>query len=207
MENVLQHHGTKGMKWGKRLYQNKDGSLTPLGRVRYAGQQKKVAKQRVANLEKARQAKKTKEEEAKELEAKRVKLLKSSDPNELYKNRHLLSTAEINERLDRIDKEQKLASVAQSTRKSGRDRVNQLLAAANTANDVYKFTTESAIGKAALKAMGLDVKKAPSKEFNLDDVYKNMNKLSNQEVKEIAERVGNASKIEDAWKKAKNRTS
>lgn len=31
----LYHHGTKGMKWGKRLYQRKDGSLTPLGRLRY----------------------------------------------------------------------------------------------------------------------------------------------------------------------------
>jgi len=29
------HHGIKGMKWGQRLYQNSDGSLTPLGRLRY----------------------------------------------------------------------------------------------------------------------------------------------------------------------------
>lgn len=32
----LCHWGTKGMKWGRRLYQNKDGSLTPLGKKRYA---------------------------------------------------------------------------------------------------------------------------------------------------------------------------
>lgn len=31
----LYHSGSKGMKWGRRLYQNKDGSLTPLGRVHY----------------------------------------------------------------------------------------------------------------------------------------------------------------------------
>lgn len=35
-DGELYHHGTKGMKWGRRLYQNKDGSLTPLGKKRYA---------------------------------------------------------------------------------------------------------------------------------------------------------------------------
>ena len=31
----LYHHGTKGQKWGRRLYQHKDGSLTALGKLRY----------------------------------------------------------------------------------------------------------------------------------------------------------------------------
>lgn len=32
----LYHHGIKGQKWGRRRYQNKDGSLTAEGRKRYA---------------------------------------------------------------------------------------------------------------------------------------------------------------------------
>lgn len=36
MDYVLYHSGIKGMKWGIRRYQNKDGSLTPAGRKRYA---------------------------------------------------------------------------------------------------------------------------------------------------------------------------
>lgn len=32
----LYHHGVKGQKWGRRRYQNKDGSLTPAGIKRYA---------------------------------------------------------------------------------------------------------------------------------------------------------------------------
>lgn len=35
----LEMHGTKGMHWGVRLYQNPDGSLTPLGRARYGSSQ------------------------------------------------------------------------------------------------------------------------------------------------------------------------
>ena len=31
----LRHHGIKGMKWGVRRFQNKDGSLTPSGKKRY----------------------------------------------------------------------------------------------------------------------------------------------------------------------------
>lgn len=33
--NELFHWGIKGMKWGVRRYQNKDGSLTPDGKKRY----------------------------------------------------------------------------------------------------------------------------------------------------------------------------
>jgi len=36
MEYELYHHGILGMKWGIRRYQNKDGSLTPTGKKRYA---------------------------------------------------------------------------------------------------------------------------------------------------------------------------
>lgn len=35
-DGELYHWGIKGMKWGRRRYQNKDGSLTPAGKKRYA---------------------------------------------------------------------------------------------------------------------------------------------------------------------------
>jgi len=33
-QTVLAHHGIKGMKWGRRRFQNPDGSLTPRGQAR-----------------------------------------------------------------------------------------------------------------------------------------------------------------------------
>ena len=35
----LVHYGVKGQKWGRRRYQNKDGSLTPEGRKRYGSEE------------------------------------------------------------------------------------------------------------------------------------------------------------------------
>ena len=42
--DVLVHHGIKGMKWYQRRYQNKDGSLTPQGKIRYGKNTSPISK-------------------------------------------------------------------------------------------------------------------------------------------------------------------
>lgn len=35
-ENFIEHHGILNMKWGRRRFQNPDGTLTPEGKIRYS---------------------------------------------------------------------------------------------------------------------------------------------------------------------------
>lgn len=42
----LQHWGIKGMKWGRRRFQNPDGSLTPAGEKRYNKEMERLEKQK-----------------------------------------------------------------------------------------------------------------------------------------------------------------
>lgn len=174
--NDLYHHGTKGMKWGQRLYQRKDGSLTALGKMRY-GKKGKVQS----------------DAEAETPEQTRSRVLKSTNAKELYKNRSLLTTSELRERIDRINVENQLGKLAAETKKSGFDFIEKALKVGKTINDVYEYTN-TPVMKALKKKMGLE-KGDDTKEFNVDDVFNNMNKLSDESLKKAASRVENMSKI------------
>ena len=175
MENPeLKHWGVKGMKWGIRRYQNKDGSLTRAGKKRQA-----------ANLEKARQAKKAKQDEIREREEKRSKLLKSTDASELYKNRDLLSTEEINERLNRLNAEQRLSQLSNQTKSTGMDKVNKALAVGRKINEVYEFTN-TPVMKALKKQLGLE---KTEKRLGLDKVYEMRDKLSDKQLQDALKRA------------------
>lgn len=57
--DILVHHGIKGMKWYQRRYQNKDGSLTPQGKIRYGAVYKKGSKPSTSSSESSKPKTKT----------------------------------------------------------------------------------------------------------------------------------------------------
>lgn len=231
--NALYHHGTKGMRWGIRRYQNKDGSLTPAGQKRYNKEVEKLKKEtakvkaaeklaannkkvqskfdkldaKKAALEARKKAlkdgkdpeeekKKAEEAEKETVEQKRERLLKSSNAKELYENRDLLTTQELNERLNRIDTEARLNSkiveekalTGQEKMKEMQSKLDTLTATYRSIDNTYSTFTNSAIGKTLAKKLGFE---PPKEEFDAAKFLKNINKKSNQEVQDFKNRLAN----------------
>lgn len=100
--NELYHHGIKGMKWGVRRFQNADGSRTEAGKKR----ERLSLRDRMAERKAKKNTPPTHEE-----------LTKSTNPKLLYKHRNELSDKELNNRLNRINKERELHKLTKKDHK------------------------------------------------------------------------------------------
>lgn len=129
---------------------------------------------------------------------KRARLLRSSDPIELYNNRHLLSSSEINERINRINTETRLADLAVSQQRAnspaakGKKIIDGIVSAANTAGKVYAAWNSDA-GKAARKFLGM---KVPDKNDKFNALVKQFANDSDADILKVAQRLENLRKIE-----------
>lgn len=129
---------------------------------------------------------------------KRARLLRSSDPIELYNNRHLLSSSEINERINRINTETRLADLAASQQRAnspaakGKKIIDGIISTANTVNQVYSVWNSDA-GKAARKFFGM---KVPGKNDAFDALLKKYETTSDADLLKLSQRLESLRKIE-----------
>lgn len=80
METYLAHHGILKMTWGVRRWQNKDGTLTEAGKIRYG--RKMTAKRKAAARKSAQMKKKAAEAKRKE-EVKSTAVEKTDKPRDV----------------------------------------------------------------------------------------------------------------------------
>lgn len=174
---------------------------------------KQELEERKKALKDAKRGKNTSEDgdnTAETLEERRERLLKSTDPKELYKNKDILSSYELNERINRIDLETRLqGKIVEEHKKTGMDYMESATNAVNkatnmfrTIDNAYSTVANSAIGKTIAKKLGIET---PKKEFNLDEFVKNINTRTAAEIKEAKERVQNSKYLSDENNRIKNK--
>ena len=125
-DDELQHWGIKGMRWGQRRYQNKDGSLTPAGRKRYTnpdGSLNEKGKKYIAKEKERLEAEKKTIARQKRTNAKFDQLEKMREENESLKNGKSKKSEDSDEDAPQTPKKK---STSELTDKELQDKVNRL---------------------------------------------------------------------------------
>lgn len=154
------HHGIRGMRWGIRRYQNKDGTLTPAGKKR---------------------ADKMKEEYT-QLTGKRLirkptpKTTTSTNQNPEKKRVKDMSDTELKDRITRLENEKKLAGLQADTATKGQKFVSaigkQVIAPAAT--EAGKRLLTDLLMKVGKQTLGLDGNAGDA----ADEVFKQLKRES-----------------------------
>ena len=224
MNNVyLEHHGVKGQKWGIRRYQRKDGSLTVMGKVRYRTDKEfktNVNRQRAA--EKARQARLAK----KQHESDKERVVKSGSASELLKYKGELTPQEMTSTWNRLQWEQNITGSA-AKESVGKSRVNKaiekigditddaqtVIKGYNTvANVINAFKTDTLLPKIDTNITNgnrkdvenwRETNKNKNKTFDINEVWKNRNKMSTADLQDASKRMAAESVIKKAMDNTK----
>lgn len=133
----LYHHGIKGQKWGRRRYQNADGSLTAEGKTRYGTKEKfedqypKDVSKSVNNVKRgAGNVKKATNKTLEVINAKDKAANKERIKNDISK----MSDDELRAIVNRLNMEERYTQVMESRyAPSGKSKVEKILSYAGTA--------------------------------------------------------------------------
>lgn len=117
MDDKLTHYGILGMKWGKRRFQNRDGSLTAAGRKRYEQNQYETPE---------------------EFEARKKKAVEGGSAAEVLKFRGKLTNQELQSAKNRIDLEKQLEALEQKKVEAGHNKVKEVLGYVQTGTEAIQ---------------------------------------------------------------------
>lgn len=159
----LVHYGVKGQKWGRRRYQNKDGSLTPAGRERYGSEenfdrqydaQQKAA---IASTKKAVDGAKELNRAGRELEAERnrKKQKKADKALEVAARERAskMSDQELREAVNRLNMEENYTRMIQNRERidMGESKASKFMDRSMTALTIASTTLSIALAIKELK--------------------------------------------------------
>lgn len=137
-DDELYHWGIKGMRWGIRRYQNKDGSLTPAGKKRKAKLEAELSK-----LGGNKNSSKTDTDKPEEtIEEKKARIRKSSDAKAVYENKDLFTDKEIQDIYNRLNNEKNIKGLIPAHVSKGKQFINQYVETTKTIKSVVDSTDD-----------------------------------------------------------------
>ena len=113
----------------------------------------------------------------------RERVLLSTKAKLVYDNRYLLTTAELNERINRINTEQKLAELSALEKTSAQQKIDKILKMGKTANDLYQVYKQPIVQGMINKLSG------KTTSINYKKMLENVNDLSTAQITELAKRA------------------
>lgn len=154
--NSLQHHGVKGQRWGFRRYQNKDGTLTALGRKREKEMSDKL---------------KSANKQLKALQKENETLRKNSTP--ASRNTKEMTDEELRQKINRLNMEKQYSDIYKQLypEQPKKEHPGKAYAKKFLSESVVPALTnvgKSYLEKTLKKALGLEDKPDPSKALDLE---------------------------------------
>lgn len=221
----LMHHGRKGQHWGAKngppyplsrlkggvksipQYAKKAaGKLASAGRNATSTVKKTAGKIHDLKVERSQKKEDKKDPGMNNKDATREQVLKSTDPKFVYEHRHQLTDKEINERINRIDLENRLLSRVPEPKPGVTDKVKKILLekGEKAARDLSDLAIEQAKNYAKKQIEKKLNEKDNAKKKEIEDIIrsgdkeqiaKNAKKLTADQLREANNRITELDKL------------